>query len=434
MSDALTQQLLSASFRGVSFNVRSEAQDSSGRKIVLHEYVNSPDRFVEDLGKRSPNFTIDAFVHGLDFLSRARQLEAALDLEGEALLTMPSLGTFKVKALQYEKRAAQTSIGEISYKLKFATGRPSAGPSVAKVDTPMVYSLADRSRGLIADNTAYVVPKTGFNIDTLASDISTTANSINDSVSDFISSTEIADLDVLVRTITRSSASLTQRIGDLNDLFVVNGSTKGIWQSVSLGSTGFNQLKSSFTRMIELTKFGVGSTFKSQSRAISNDQGIPVWPATTQQRIERNNNRISMVNQQRLNALLVSYEVAATREYGTQSEIDDATEQLENAHEDLMLDATDDILIVQSNSAVRISVEDVRFAALSVINQKKQKTTTTTTITLRATTSVFVEAYRQYSDGFQNSGELETQSMELRALNPDRPATALLGETTIFRT
>jgi hypothetical protein len=432
--DNLTVQLQKASYRGVSFGVRSEAQDNSGRKIILHEYVNSPQRFIEDLGQHSPTFTIEAFVYGLDFLSRARKLESALDIEGEALLTMPSLGTFKVQALPYTKTVSQKAIGEISYRLVFATGRPSSGPQVSNIDKQQVFVLGDTARQAISDNTSFVPPKSASNIEIFSADINTAARGISNSVDNFIASTEIEDLDLLVRTITRTSATLTQRVADIGHLFVVDGATKGIWQNVSLGSTAINQIKASFTRMIELTRFGAGDTFKDQSRAVANADGIPVWPNTTEQRRERNANRLSLINQQRINALVVAYEISAAREFSTQIEIDEATAALEVAHESLMLDATNDESLVQSNSDVRVAVEAVRFAALSVIASKKQRTTTTTSIIIRSPTSVLVEAYKQYSDGFLNAEQLTSQAMDLRNLNPDQPAFALFGPTTIFRT
>jgi hypothetical protein len=434
MTDTRTEQLSRASYRGQNFGVRREAQDSSGRKIVLHEYVNSPMRFIEDLGQNSPTFTIEAFVHGNDYLAQARQLESALNLEGKGLLTLPSLGSFKVEALSYRKTATQQNVGEITYSLVFATGRPSAGPAAARIDTQQVYVLGDAARQQISTNTPFTPASTPSNIAIFSADITATTNSISDFVTDLIASTEIEDLDLLNRTITRNSALLTQRVADIGQLFVVKGATKGIWQAVSLGSSASTQLKASFTRMVELTKFGSGNVFKTESRAISNSAGIPVWPSTTQQRIERNNNRISLINLQRANALIVAYELSAAREYETQTEIDEATSQLGDAHEDLMLDATEDTLIVQSDPAVRFAIEEVRFAALTVISQKKQATTTTTIINQRVPISAFVLAYDQYSDDFLNSGQLETQAIELRALNPARPASALFGETTIFRT
>ena len=82
MTDILTSQLLPSSFRGVSFKIRGEVLPEEGRKIVLHEYVNSSARFVEDLGGIPSRFQVNAFVHGVDFRERSDALRAALNTKG----------------------------------------------------------------------------------------------------------------------------------------------------------------------------------------------------------------------------------------------------------------------------------------------------------------------------------------------------------------
>src|SRR3989304_6773530 len=112
MTDVYTQRLAQASWRGVVFSVRSEDLPSGGRKTALHEFPNSDERFVEDLGEIPQRFTVTAFVHGLDWLERGQALENALRTAGPGRLVLPTFGAWTVWALPYSKTASQTSVGD----------------------------------------------------------------------------------------------------------------------------------------------------------------------------------------------------------------------------------------------------------------------------------------------------------------------------------
>ncbi len=438
MSDLLTDQLLEASYRGVPFRVRSEVQNSIGRKIVLHEYVNSPKRFVEDLGLISPKFTIEAFVHGTDFGDKARALESVLNQGGEGVLVLPTLGSFKVHAMPYTKRASQRNVGEIVYTLEFAAGRPGSGPTKSTSDTQEVFDFSDTSRQTMTDNIEFFEPVTAVNIEQFASDLTVASQTLLDEFNDILPLEELTALTDLVDNVAQNAVALTQTATGIAENFIVNNEVVGIWQTLSFGLTGstFAQIGTAFTRIIKLTSFGENGAYRadSTSRAVSTNGGIPLWPATTAQRINRNENRLRISAVNRVNAMLVGYEIAARRDYTTQEEIADAKELIEAAHESVMWDETTDENLIQSNPLVRAAIEDARQASLSVIEQKRQQLTSTVIITQHSTSSSFVEAYSLYSDSFLTSDELETRAMELRALNPERPAAGLVGETTIFRT
>lgn len=457
MTDLRTEQLLQASFRGVIFSVRDEAQDSSGRKIVLHEYINSPDRFIEDLGQLSPTFTIEAFVSGNDWLSRSAELESALNEGGFSNLTLPTLGTFRVQALPYTKRASQRAVGEIVYSLEFATGRPTAGPAESLSDIEEVFILGDDARATVADKVTdtFNVPADAEGIDVFGSDLIISSDAILQSFIDIIPADTQATISSLVDNVFRGASIITQNLDEVGKLFVVFSSTEGIFQALSLGLTGrtFAQGEAAFTRLINatnfgtgnVTNFGTGSVFEigrgsifeiGESRGASDTitaNGIPLWPATTQQRIDRNQNRVSISNLIQVNSLIVAYEVGANNDYSTRDEIINARELLEAAHEQVMRDATSDDSIVQSDQDVRFAVENLRITALDVMEQKSQQTVSTIIVKKRSPSSAFVESYFRYSDNFTESSALEIQSMELRNLNPDKSAAALDGDIVIFR-
>lgn len=436
-------QLLEASFRGVPFRVRSESKSDAGRKIVLHDYVNSSERFVEDQGQIPPRFTIEAFVHGENFKSLANSLEQALNQRGSGRLVLPTLGAFQVYAMPYTVKASQTEVGEIVFSLDFATGRPAAGPIEAAIDPTQVFALGDTARqsiqGALGD--LWSTPSTASNSAVSASDF---VGSLNDILEKYSASMPSSNLTALSSKISRLERTASQIIRDPSSLAanLIGGTPEdaGIWQEISLGLGSNN---SGFSTLIQSMGFG-GSDFTyssgingasaSYNPVQSGDNTIPIWQETTAQRIARNKNRINLFNSQRLSALVAGYEVAANSDYETQSDIDSVVLQLEENHERIMRDDTIDKNIIQSNPNVRTAIENVRLAALNVIDQKKQQAFNVTSTKLNYPSSSFVQAYAFYAEEFTNTSELEDRTLQLRGLNPEKPAIALDGEISIFRT
>lgn len=72
-----------ASFRGVQFHVSSRGL-KTGREIVNHEFPKRNSNFPEDMGKKTRDFSVDAYVIGDDYMSRRDALIAACEREGAA--------------------------------------------------------------------------------------------------------------------------------------------------------------------------------------------------------------------------------------------------------------------------------------------------------------------------------------------------------------
>lgn len=160
---------------------------------------------------------------------------------------------------------------------------------------------------------------------------------------------------------------------------------------------------------------------------------VPLWPATTAQRIARNDNREAIVYANRVAALVGAYEIAAAQDYRTLEEINEVRSQLESANERLMRVDTQDRDIIQSDDQVRNAVLNLRIAALDVLEQKRQEAFETVTVTRQTPASAFVEAYRLYAEEIVSPDAMQTRAIELRRLNPDKKSTALNGDITAFR-
>lgn len=439
MTDNRVIQLSQASFRGVNFGVRSEAQDSSGRKIVFHEYVNSPERFIEDLGQLSPTFSIEAFVSGIDYLANSDRLESALNAGGFSTLVLPTLGSFRVQALAFQKKASQKAVGEIVFTLEFATGRPSAGPIRSLTDIQEVFRLGDNARQVIVDilGGKFEVPTAGDGISVFSSDLFVSALAAFNQFKDILPTENVGFISRIVDDIGRNSSQLTQNPDAIGKLFIVDGNTSGIFQSLSLGLTGSTFLDSltAFTGMIDFTNFGEGDIFLAEDNrgAVSIDGGIPLWEENTAQRITKNTNRKNIANSNQVNALIAAYEIGANIEYNTVSELNENREALEAAHEQVMFIETSDETLIQSDPDVRVAVESVRIAALDVLEQKAQKSTETVDVIKLSPVSSFTEAFQRYAEETTSPDLLEERALKLRELNPSKPSIALSNGITVFR-
>lgn len=441
MADNRTAQLLPASFKGVSFSVRSESSSDIGRKLILHEYVNSSERFVEDQGQIPPKFSVRAFVHGEDFIARAARLEQALNEEGSGRLSLPVFGVSTVFAGAYSKDASQQSVGEITYTIPFFAGRPAPGPTAARSAIQDVYQAGDDARAAVEEAFAdlYIAPDTSVNSIAAIGDLNNITENIENAIKSILPSDELGSVFRLIDTSNLNAAKLVRDPSSLGSL-MFSGSKEipGIWQQISLGLSQSQSLGLGIEQLLLLTNLGGGLSLSinAVNRAIAvtpNSSDIALWPETTRQRIERNNSRKAISQANRVASLVGVYEVAAGKSYTTDDEIVAVRNNLEDIHERIMREETVDNTLIQSNPDVRNSVEIMRLAALDVIGQKEQSAFDIITDESGSPTSALVRSYLLYSEEFTNVDQLTDRSELLASLNVDQSSAALVNQFKIFQ-
>lgn len=84
-----------ASFRGVPFAVRGH-ESEHGRRVQVHEYPQRDKPYAEDLGRRTRQLALDAFVLGDDYMATRDRLLAAVEKRGPGMLVHPYLGELRV--------------------------------------------------------------------------------------------------------------------------------------------------------------------------------------------------------------------------------------------------------------------------------------------------------------------------------------------------
>jgi prophage DNA circulation protein len=81
------------------FYARNVSDSGLGRKTVIHEYPNSSERYVQDMGKKSGIYDFDIEIQETTFSRYKRskkKLEDNLNAIGRGTLTHPTIGQKKV--------------------------------------------------------------------------------------------------------------------------------------------------------------------------------------------------------------------------------------------------------------------------------------------------------------------------------------------------
>lgn len=137
---AWRDQWQTATFRGVKFRFRS-ASAVLGRRNVVHSYPGRDDPYVEDMGRKAREFTLEAFVLGTDYMAWRDQLEAACEQSGPGELVHPTRGRMQVAVQDCRPTESVDAGGMASYSLSFIEAGGNAFPTV-RVDTQAAITVA----------------------------------------------------------------------------------------------------------------------------------------------------------------------------------------------------------------------------------------------------------------------------------------------------
>lgn len=435
MTDPYLQRLVQASWRGVVFSVRSEELPSGGRKTALHEFPNSSERFVEDLGEIPPRFTITAFVHGLDWLERAQALENALREAGPGRLVMPTFGAWTVWALPYSKSASQTSVGEIEFNLEFATSRAVAGIIEAQPAPEMVFAAGDDSRAAIggAFGKIFNAPSDSLGFGAMLSDVTSVANETFSAVSTILNADSLGEMTGAIRGLLGNAGGLlNDPINLALEFFGIDEDAPGLWQIIS---EGLDTL-SSVSALLDFAK-NFGNNFAliqadlDSGAKVSPGTTTSLWAATTADRIDRNDAREAIVDSNQLAALVTAYEQAANADYQTVSEVQDIREQLEDVYSEKMQVDAQDAGSVPANAEVREAMATLRIRALAVLDQKAQSAWLTSQVLIGGGLTAPTLTYLLYAESITN--DLDARAYQVRQLNQQTNCMAMSGQLTVLR-
>lgn len=368
---SVSDQLLPASFRGVSFYV-SDSSMNSGRKQVTHEFPNSDRRYVEDLGRYQNVYKMTAIINGTDFdyLRKRNALIDALEKNGSGLLVHPFYGTISVIPKQYTVREAIRDLGNAVFDLTFEKGIEGLTPIAEVNNLSNIGLLADKS---LAETAAYI-----------GEFFSLYGNYANN----------FADAQNMIGSISNAFDSNTSRvtqdpgiINNFNRLLTSYGNSKNqlLNNPEDLGTQTMNLYKQ--TDLL-ITDPKVKSKVYKQFYNFNDNQNKV--PPTTYARIQRQNNRDVLNSSIKTGALVQSYRNAALSDYDNINKLNATQSSLEEQYNTVI---NDPVL----SDTVKNTLTDLRNVSRKFFTNEKLNTSRVSSIKTNITPLTAL-AYRYYGN------------------------------------
>lgn len=144
------------SFRGAEFLITS-ANTENGRKSVVHEFINTDRRFVEDLGGRLDTFQIECSttrgrLFGGDYARNRDALIRALKFGGPGLLVHPFYGSRLVNVINYTVTESMNEFGDARFSIFFEESKPNIFPTNSGSNLSRIFQRANDLYNSISDN------------------------------------------------------------------------------------------------------------------------------------------------------------------------------------------------------------------------------------------------------------------------------------------
>ncbi|ADU63396.1 DNA circulation family protein [Pseudodesulfovibrio aespoeensis Aspo-2] len=133
-----------ASFRGVAFFVEAHTL-TGGRRLVQHEYPLRDLPYAEDMGRKGRMYSVECYLLGADYLSRADELMGALEEGGPATLVHPYLGSRRVAVAEFSRQESTREGGLVRFKVSFVETGDSAEPDSVRDTSWAVGAQADQA-------------------------------------------------------------------------------------------------------------------------------------------------------------------------------------------------------------------------------------------------------------------------------------------------
>lgn len=221
-----------AQLGNASFQVESDSAEF-GRKTVLHTYPLRDKPFVEDLGRATRQFSIEAYLIGDDCYAQRDALIAVLESKGPHKLVHPSYGEMSVSIVQRARvdyttreggmvRVSFTCVeaGEISFpKASAATGEAvaeAANEALVAVEEEFTEAFEVASIPAFVPDAAIDLVD-GF-VDTVT-DIAETIETVADAIPEFLAS--LNEISIAVSTLIQSPVVLAGKLLDAISQFNV---------------------------------------------------------------------------------------------------------------------------------------------------------------------------------------------------------------------
>jgi prophage DNA circulation protein len=134
---AWRDQLQEGSFRGAAFLI--EAADADiGRRVQVHEYPLRDDPFVEDLGRKGRELSLELFVVGDAYMADRDALRDAIESPGTGTLVHPYLGEMTVAVTRCKMSESTREGGMARFSVTFVESTEPEYPSASESEWTII--------------------------------------------------------------------------------------------------------------------------------------------------------------------------------------------------------------------------------------------------------------------------------------------------------
>jgi len=306
------------------FYARNVSDSGLGRKTVIHEYPNSSERYVQDMGKKSGIYDFDIEIQETTssrYKRSKKNLEDNLNAIGRGTLTHPTIGKKKVVVVSASvDEDFINQLGIARYKVTFAESSvnkyPEEGDSKSSLSKWFDQHFASAKTAF--DNAVEYYNKgiEGFNIardyiqntTQTVNDIVSAVNGVADEAAAFVA--DIADLTASLTELMQTPSNLSRRF-------------QNIFGAISAITDSFNAMVDIALNIFDSSK---------------NEQ----YPASSARNEQLNTNNQELDNYFKTSSLAVACLASTNIDYTSQEEIDSMIKRLSTAFDSLNPDKIDE--------------------------------------------------------------------------------------------
>jgi len=329
MSESIIGNYSSASFKSFSFLTPSESE-TGGPKTAVHEYMNSDECYVEELGLYPSSFDMPCIFHGVNAFSDRIQFKSLLDEGGIGTLIHPIYGQLQVKVEgKYTISSDQKNIGQFIFKVKFRVSREEAViPTKKETGLGQVTVFAEITRSTLLNKLEEELIEENFTDKLIA-----TANKVTEFTQDMVQF-----MDKIIAPIQENVAAFMTVANSVQSSIIT------IVQQPFKIKSAFEELYSGYLDIVDIPTDLKESwnllidfnTYDSSPDSNVPDPGSVPSTLTVAKAMIAQDTRIIDTNIQ-LTALASSFESYAYTEFKTENEIIEARNFLEEKYKNRLL-------------------------------------------------------------------------------------------------
>lgn len=388
-----------ASFKEIPFLLDS-SDITGGRKDVLHEYVNSDNQSIEDLGLKRRSYNIKAIVHGDNYFLDRDNLLSALEEGTSGTLVHPFYGALEnMKARTFRVVENFNDFGIAIFDITFDYDSPSGAAPFQESNTySEVAAAASKAKNDLEKSLSDSIktPKTKSGFDRLKDKLSGFTNSISNAAK--VSGGIVSEINSFNDQISAFSGALVDLISipqklasSVKDLFITMGNC-------------FDSPLGALESMIDMFNFGDDDKPKLNVNTVNNNTIV--------------NNNDSLNVSIKTFALIEAYDYLTKSDFSTVEELEYYESKVEKQFQ-IVINS-----ISQTSVQSKSSLLSLRTVSSKVIDQTKVKLPNSITIDVGVETPLRVLEYQYYGNNDQTDG--------IRKLNSIPDESFYIGQVDII--